>query len=240
MAFHSTASSAFFDARSVRVGLGARATLSHLTFVSLLLTAATNAFADEPVFHVDVRADGEGATLERLEGARVVRKDWFARHLGPGDHGTTYATVFDFSPVCVAPCSADVSSSAVYRIGGDGVTPSRRFSMPGDGAHLLVTAGSSRAHDTGLALLPPGILLFLSGTALTMVAELAHFDDRSSDGALAGGLVTAGIGALVIGLGIYLAASSGTTVMLGDRRPLQVVSQREQPRVRWMGDRLLF
>ncbi len=156
-----------------------------------------------PMTHVAIDADEPNVTLSRVMGYGYVQ------------YGASTGVMANWQTVCVAPCQASVDSTAMYQITGDGVTPSRTFSLPaspnGAPLHLRVHAGSSGARIGAAWLLLGGITFALTGSILA-VTFAALSSDSNTTGWIVAGLVTTGVGAIMIAAGIPLFLGSGTSV----------------------------
>lgn len=157
-----------------------------------------------PMTHVAIEADEAGVTLSRVLGYGYVQ------------YGSTTGVMANWQTVCVAPCQADVDTTAMYQITGDGVTPSSTFSMqpPPNGGplHLRVHAGSLGARVSGAWLLIGGITFALTGSILAVTFAALSSNDSNATGWIVAGLVTTGVGAIMIAVGIPLLIGSGTSV----------------------------
>ncbi|HSQ64763.1 MAG TPA: hypothetical protein VLM85_16175, partial [Polyangiaceae bacterium] len=128
----------------------------------------------------------------------------------------------NFETVCMAPCQADVDANGMYRVAGDGVTPSSTFGLgaPNGAMRLHVTAGSSGARIGGIWLLIGGITLAVTG-GLT-AGLFAAINDPYTDmtGWIVAGAVMAGVGVIMTAIGIPLIIGSGTSVVTDQGMPL--------------------
>jgi hypothetical protein len=189
------------------------------------------------MFRVEVQSTRPGTVLQRLSAAGALDVGYSSWG------GGRYALLEVFSPVCMAPCTATVPSSSIYRIGGPGIVASRHFSVPYDGARLDVSAGSSGARVGGFVLLFTGIGAVAAGGIIALAGAItpdpAHPGQTRADSSLlAAGGITAVAGVVMLAFGIVLIATSGTSVRLSDGTPMEYVGQ--QPKVRWARDRLVF
>jgi hypothetical protein len=170
-----------------------------------------------PTTHVAMDADRPGVTLLRVTGLGVVQ--------AASAYGTAYGSFMSYQPVCVAPCQADVEAGAMYRIGGDGVTPTSTFSLPppapGRPLVLHVSAGSAGARFGGLWLTIGGITLAATGGVLAgLFAAIGNEPGMNTNGWIVGGLVTAGVGVVMTAFGIWMIAESGTSVVTDQGIPI--------------------
>jgi len=170
-----------------------------------------------PTTHVAIDADRPGVTLLRVTGLGMVQ--------AATSYGTAFGSFMSYQPVCVAPCEANVEAGAMYRVGGDGVTPTSTFSLPAPapGRPLLlhVHAGSAGARIGGLWLVITGITFAVTGGTLAGVFAALQNDADSNTGPwIAGGLVTAGVGVVMTALGIWLVSESGTSVVTDQGIPV--------------------
>ena len=162
-----------------------------------------------PSVHVVVDGDRPEVTLVRIMGMGMVQA-----YTG---YGTAYGAFEQSSPVCVAPCQADVDGNGMYRIAGAGVTPTGTFglpaSVPGQTVSLHVHAGSLGARVGGLWLIVGGVAFAVAGGTLAAVAAATSNSLTNEGGLLATGLVLGGIGVVALVIGIVLVAGSGTSVV---------------------------
>ncbi|HEY1954300.1 MAG TPA: hypothetical protein VGH28_01780 [Polyangiaceae bacterium] len=165
-----------------------------------------------PSTHVMIDADEPGVTLLRVTGLGMVQ--------ATSSYGTTFGAFMSYAPICVAPCEANLETSGMYRVAGDGVTPTGTFSLPPPSANgamrLHVHAGSLGARVGGLWLTVGGITIALAGGVLAGTAAALQSSQADLSGLLIGGLVTAGIGVVMTAIGIPLIAQSGTSVFTDD------------------------
>lgn len=161
-----------------------------------------------PMVHVVVEGDRPGVTLVRILGYGMVEA-----YTG---YGTAIGAFEQSRPVCIAPCQADIEANGMYRIGGDGVSPTGTFGLPvqqGNGPlHLRVHAGSLGARVGGVWLLIGGISIGVAGGTLAALAA-AESSVSSDPGLLVTGLVLTGVGVVGIVVGAILLAGSGTSVV---------------------------
>ncbi len=165
-----------------------------------------------PVARVQLDADKPGVTLLKVTGFGIVH--------AYSAYGSATGGFMNFEPVCVAPCQANAEQNAMYRVAGDGVTPTSTFGLPApapDGAvHRHVAAGSAGARVAGIWLTVGGITLLVTGGMLAGLG--AALNDPTSpysdmSGLIVSGLVTAGVGVVLTAIGIPLIVSSGTNVV---------------------------
>ena len=165
-----------------------------------------------PMTRVAIDADAPGVALMRVMGFGYVQ------------YGSATGSFASYQTVCVAPCQADVDANATYQIAGDGVTPSSTFSMPappnGGPLHLRVHGGSLGARVGGVWLLIGGITLAVTGGMFAGTFAALSSNDTDTTGWIVGGLVTAGIGAVMTVIGIPLVSGSGTSVVTDQNVPL--------------------
>ncbi len=128
--------------------------------------------------------------------------------------GAAGVTVFqqagsDWHPVCVAPCDRALALDGYYRLGGEGVRPSKIFRLlakPGERLVLTVEASSETAHGLGI------VLVTTSGIAasiayLGFVASIGNDSSyRHDSNESAWGATLLGSGVLaVVGVGLLVA-----------------------------------
>jgi hypothetical protein len=160
----------------------------------------------QPMVHVVVEGDRPGVAFIRILGYGMVEA-----YTG---YGTAIGAFEQSRPVCIAPCQADVEAGGMYRIGGDGVTPTGTFGLPmQQGAlHLRVHAGSLGARVGGVWLLIGGISIGVAGGTFAAIAA-ADSSVSSNPGLLVTGLVLTAVGVVGIVVGAILLAGSGTSVV---------------------------
>lgn len=165
---------------------------------------------------VEMTSDKPGTDLYRYEGA-------------PTSYGIVLET---YQRICSTPCKTAVDPTARYFVAGDGVTPSDRFSLrprPGP-IHLRVAAGSASQRGWGWTTASLGTTALVVGLTLFIVGKVVEPDPNDSKykGSGAANFAndvdtadkwkrvsywTIGGGALFLGLGITLIATSGTDVV---------------------------
>jgi hypothetical protein len=165
---------------------------------------------------IEMTSDRPGTDLYRYEGAP-----------------TSYGIILEsYQRICSAPCRTTVDPTARYFVAGDGVTPSDRFSLrPRPGLiHLRVAAGSASQRGWGWTTATLGSTALVVGLTLFIVGKVVEPDPNDSkykgngSGNFANDVDTAdkwkrvsywtiGGGALFLGLGITLIATSGTDVI---------------------------
>ena len=120
------------------------------------------------------------------------------------------------TPVCYAPCKADVDANARYYVRGAYVERSRSFSIPEGDSKLEARTGSSVTRAIGATSLTFGILSTIAGLIITPVA-FATSDTRNGWDAFEdwGVASLVGGGALIL-LGIPLMIAGVTHVGIGD------------------------
>ena len=107
--------------------------------------------------------------------------------------------------VCSAPCVAVVPREGTYRVVADGMLPSSLFSLPArDRVRLEVHPGRRGAHDAGALLMIFGACVGLVGAAV-----LAGGGSKATE---IGGGVSFGAGTAMVGIGLSMLLSTGTTV----------------------------
>jgi hypothetical protein len=147
--------------------------------------------------------------------------------------GAGWGTATNWSPICLAPCDRALDARALYRIAGEGVTPSAAFQIPAtpNGLTLDVHAGSRPARAAGFGLGLAGLAGVLFG--VTMFAAAAATEppttgpfaqpffastnaSRAQQAATMQVLGVIGLAAGVVGLavGIPLVALNGTSVQM--------------------------
>lgn len=137
----------------------------------------------------EIIGDKPGVVLQRLagQGAGVVFTT----------RGSTAVSVDTYEMLCAAPCTANVEQGQLYRVAGEGVTPSATFGLPAGHSALSVNAESAGARYGGFLMTIFGSSM-LGGGALVLGLEFS------------GTLL--GLGAIFLLIGIPLIVTSGTTV----------------------------
>ncbi len=183
--------------------------------------------ADASSAFVHLDASDARATLSREVGSGYVMPDhspFAARRL---QYGSLWETV------CVMPCLQGVSTSAVYRVEGDGILPSSSFRLDPGPVHLYAKTGSRGGLLGGVLLtmlgggstLMGGALLGLSTLSLQSTPSQAESAQNAKHTLFTMGLVMLGTGAVELATGIVLWSRSRTTVtdeggkVVGGTRP---------------------
>ncbi|HEY1957654.1 MAG TPA: hypothetical protein VGH28_18670 [Polyangiaceae bacterium] len=124
----------------------------------------------------------------------------------------------DWIDRCDSPCDRELPADGEYRIGGDGVRPSRTFALEHDTRHvdLAVHAGTAAQRSGGIALAVLGGVASVTGAFLLVIGSVEYSIPNSYVFAFAGtnvgpdrDLMTAG--GITLGAGA-LAATAKTTV----------------------------
>ena len=120
----------------------------------------------------------------------------------------------DSERICITPCHKPVASGGIYRIGGEGVSPSSPFRLDGPNAKLDVSAGSSSARSAGGYMAVFGFLLAATGgvfltMSLVSIEKESEDEDRITTIASTAAMIGGGIIGFT-GLGLFFA--NGTTV----------------------------
>ncbi|WP_394830285.1 hypothetical protein LVJ94_27630 [Pendulispora rubella] len=193
-----------------------------LPTLAAILTVAPHAAADDaaaapapspPAAEVRVTSDRENTTLLRLSRAGT----------GFGSvGGYNVAVAFEsYEPLCTAPCTTSADPNGIYRIAGEGITPSSTFRLPGHThADLRVHAGSSSKRWWGWASTYVGTALVVGGASFLIMDAISPAtsydvntgkDERKTTFRDIGliGLVS---GAPFLVVGIVMLATSGTDV----------------------------
>lgn len=153
--------------------------------------------------HLRFESDEKGAILMRVDQV-------------PTNTGVYPYTTETVTPVCYAPCAADVDANARYFVEGAHVTGSARFAIPDGSSTVTARTGSSAATIASAWMLVTGILSTTVGAVVTPIA----FSDAGTQNGLNGweqyGLgMLAGGGALVL-VAIPLLIAGRTHVGIGD------------------------
>jgi hypothetical protein len=122
--------------------------------------------------------------------------------------------VSDWERICITPCHKPVASGGIYRIAGDGVSPSEGFPIEGPRANLKVSTGSSSARSAGTYMAVFGFLLAATGGVFLAMSLVSNEKESVDEDEAAIVASTAGIiGGSVIGLaGVGLVLANDTTV----------------------------
>jgi hypothetical protein len=115
----------------------------------------------------------------------------------------------DWATVCSLPCSATLSPDLVYRVGGDGLVPSREFQLGGSAADLQVhpVTRARRGLGYGLIAAAPVALIVGLGLAGWGVHEGFSVDE--------GGGGNPGAGTLGMAAGLAVAAGGVVSLLVG-------------------------
>jgi hypothetical protein len=183
--------------------------------------------AAAPAVTVELRANDPRATLERRQSTTTVGG------LGLPDLGIGGLTQWESA--CVAPCTAaPVSTDYSYRISGDGLVPSKTFTLPRGPRTLRIDAdlGSSTGRVTGMVLTAGGAGALLLGGAALVASPILSANDVGSEGfrtgVLAGGAGGVGLGVLLAAAGLTLWLSNGSTLRF-DPSPALASAPRPRP-----------
>ncbi|WP_394840962.1 hypothetical protein LZC95_28285 [Pendulispora brunnea] len=199
--------------------------------LAVLLTVAPDAAADgaapaPAAAEIRVTSDRENTTLLRLSGAGTG-------YGNVGGYGVAMAFE-SYEPLCTAPCTASADPNGIYRIAGEGITPSSVFRLPGrTHADLRVRAGSSSKRWWGWVSTYVGAALAVGGGTfllLDAISPQTNYDVKTGEETRSTTFRDIGIIGLVSGapfliLGIVMVATSGTDVttasgeMLARRSP---------------------
>jgi hypothetical protein len=112
--------------------------------------------------------------------------------------------------ICVSPCGAPVDPNGTYRVGGGTIRASDPFRMPRAAGTVLVQArtGSTVKHWVGVGLAIGGAASALTGALTLALASETKNDDGTKTLARGWGITYLVIGAVLLAIGIPLAASS--------------------------------
>jgi hypothetical protein len=125
------------------------------------------------------------------------------------------------APKCIAPCNTWVDATAVYRIGGPGITPSRSFVLPSSSGPvaLRVRAGLLSRFYGGVLLGGLGLATTAAGAIILGTRSLHEgplgqnpSPFGSTSGLTGGGAALVTIGAIALVTGISLWATSRTRI----------------------------
>ena len=139
------------------------------------------------------------------------------------------------SPVCYAPCSADVDANATYYVTGYGVTESSPFAIPEGNPNVSVRTGSAGLTVTGAMFISLGSISFIMGAIATPIA-FADAKTSGINGWEAFGLSALVGGAVFILAGIPFLAAGRTRVSLGAMN----VAHAARPAARWLPNGVAF
>jgi hypothetical protein len=168
--------------------------------------------------HVQLTADTRGTLLVRVDSVPAGAPGWPSQRE---------------SPVCYAPCSADVDANASYYITGYGITQSSRFAIPEGNAALSVRTGSAGVSLLGDWLVALGVISTITGA---IAAPIAFADSKTSglDGWEEFGLSALIGGTAFILLGIPFIVAGHTHVSLGN------MDIAHRKKVRWLPNGFAF
>jgi hypothetical protein len=136
----------------------------------------------------------------------------------PGAYGasSSYGAYWepDWERVCVTPCQMPVATGGVYRIAGEGITPSEGFPVTAGRMKLDVTPGSASAKSVGAYMAVFGFILAAAGGVFLGTAVVSDEEDTGSENKVFGAVGAAGlIGGGVLGIiGVILVVANGTEV----------------------------
>jgi hypothetical protein len=136
---------------------------------------------------------------------RIVKFELLGSGIGRGYYAIT--------PVCTAPCAADVAPESPYRIVGAGMTPSPVFRLaPGHDVDVDVRGGSWRAHAAGTVLSLLGAVYVPVGAA--MIGAQEAFGDENSRALLPVGatFIAVGLTVLMVGLPLWLGSRTHLSI----------------------------
>ena len=150
--------------------------------------------------HVQLTSDTRGTLLVRVDTMPVGPAGW------PQSRE---------SPVCYAPCSADVDANASYYVSGYSITQSSRFAVPEGNAALTVHTGSAGLTIAGAWLIGTGTLALITGAIATPIA-FAESKSSAIDGWEEFGLSALIGGAVFILVGIPFIVAGRTRVSMGE------------------------
>jgi hypothetical protein len=132
--------------------------------------------------------------------------------------------------VCVAPCQVTLDRASRYRVtDSNGVTDTNEFTLPPGASQvdLRIDPGNLWMHRASRALISLGTAAAIVGGALITTAS--KFDDEVEP--RRGGIITGGIGVLLLGVGIPMAILSKTHVTAGDKKLATTPPRAIQPRL---------
>jgi len=190
---------------------------------TLALASAAPTAPPPPPAHLEITSDTKGALLVKV--AQVPVPNLTA-------NGNVFTTYTDrATPVCYAPCAADIDSTALYFVDGAYISTTRRFAVPAGESKLAIRTGSSVVSATGGWTLAFGIMSAIFGSIATPVS----FINVSGpwDGWQYVGVTTLIVGGALILIGAPLIVAGLTHASIGD---MQVARRK----TRWNGSGLSF
>ncbi len=166
----------------------------------MMSTAPALAQEKSPSVHVVVDADAHPVTLVQIVESR--RQD-------RAEQRTT--------PICAAPCQADLDPNGRFRVSGRGVTNSSMFSLPPDRPlHLHVSAGRRAQRIAGLWTLLSGLTIAVAGGATVGLDMLSlpglYGAAQPNQGAMTAGIAMLVGGAVTLLVGALVFAGGDTSV----------------------------
>ncbi|MBX3185446.1 MAG: hypothetical protein KF819_00470 [Labilithrix sp.] len=174
------------------------------------LAPAASADAAPQTTVVELAADDHRATIERRVGTTTPS--------GFPLLETGVLQVGQWEHQCVAPCALRLDNRYAYRVAGDGLVPSDSFSLPRSGDRVRVDAkmGSSTGRVAGVVSTGLGAGAMALGALALIATPILHSEDVGSEGfrtgVLAGGVSALSIGAIAVGVGLYLWFSNDSHV----------------------------
>jgi len=153
--------------------------------------------------HVVFQSDAKGALLMRIDQV-------------PTNTGVAPFTTEVHTPVCYAPCSADVDANARYFVTGAYVSTSSHFAIPDGTSTLSARTGSSGVQTAGAWMLALGVLSTIVGSIATPAAFVDADMQHGLNGWQEYGLATLGAGVGLVLLSIPFLVAGNTHVGIGD------------------------
>jgi hypothetical protein len=169
----------------------------------LLLVArsvdAQSLVPEEPTSQIVFRADDPRATLERQAPA-MVDGHWVVR----------------WQLVCMTSCNAEVGTTGLFRVGGDGIRDSSTFRLRPEQGTISITAktGSSSGLGWGLASVMAGGVV--GGSGAYGIGHNPCADAECERGARVTAAASLVLGSLAVGVGLYLIFAKGTSVSVSE------------------------
>ena len=120
----------------------------------------------------------------------------------------------DWERVCITPCQTQVATGGVYRVAGEGVTPSEAFPVRPGRMGLDVAPGNESAKRLGSYMAVFGFLLAAAGGVFLGISLASNEKDSADANRVATIISTAGlVGGGVLGIsGVILTVVNNTDV----------------------------
>jgi hypothetical protein len=190
-----------------------------LALAAAALVTAAPARADPPSLYaagppVPAATPASSADSVRVvsDDPRVVLERRAAPAAGPPLPGVYAEPRWELA--CGLPCLAPLPLDGVYRVAGEGVTPTDAFMLPGSAAQLRVSAGSRSLRRAGIILAIAGLVVAAASAGVLASAGLHPTDPQTGklDVGTVAAIATLSAGGVMGGAGLTLALVNGTSV----------------------------